>query len=728
MNKHTLLGLILAMMGSWAASASEMTLYDDALGQGVDDWSWATRNLSNTHPVAKGRHSMYMEPDAWGGVSFRLQQPVKRGQYNHLAFQIHGGDSAWQKMRVYLEHQGNKVGGDHRFTVTKKGGWTQVSLNLEKQLNLANSSDAFDRVVIQADTSSDQAPVFLDDIKLQNVATSEVGVYVDFDRNKRAINPHIYGVNRADDHDQTGRLDQLKALKFPARRWGGTDRSRYNWKSDATHQANDWYFLAVPREGEKDARLPDGSSADVFMSQSLINQSEPLMTLPTIGWVAKGGGKKWPSFSVAKYGEQTETECSRANAPPGCHADAGNGRCDPSKNTTGFCDHQTKQIVGNDPFDASAQVGPDFIAAWVAHVNKRAGTAKKEGVRFWALDNEPMLWHKGHRDVHPQLIGYDELWASTVAYGGAVKRQDPDAQIFGPVSWGWCSYFGSAKDQEEGQCKGGSDRRNHGNKELIPWYLEQVCHYKKKHGVRLVDYLDIHFYPEGKDKGSNAEHRDLAGLWGDEGDGSERTVERRLNAIKELYDWNHVSESWVDEKMVVIPRMKNWINQHCPGTKLAITEYKFGPDNSWSGALAQAELLSLFAREGVDFATRWQVPKVGSRTEEAFRMYLSYDGKGSQLTGDSTAAYSKNPDSLASYAGSNGKEGHHWVVLINKTKAPIEAVVDFNFMLEGKLRVYQFAKDQDNGKLKKINERSTYGRIRETVPAYSATLLSVKNH
>ena len=43
----------------------------------------------------------------------------------------------------------------------------------------------------------------------------------------------------------------------------------------------------------------------------------------------------------------------------------------------------------------------------------------------------------------------------------------------------------------------GPDAAAHGNVPFLPWYLQQVRAYELAHGVRLVDYLDIHYYPQG---------------------------------------------------------------------------------------------------------------------------------------------------------------------------------------------------------------------------------------
>ena len=250
----------------------------------------------------------------------------------------------------------------------------------------------------------------------------------------------------------------------------------------------------------------------------------------------------------------------------------------------------------------------------MAHIAGRVGAAGAGGVRFFALDNEPDLWNSTHRDVHPAPLSYDEIWQRTVDYASAIKTQDPGALVTGPVPWGWCAYFWSALD---GCGDGGPDLAGHGGVHYLEWYLQQAHDYETANGVRLVDYLDIHYYPQA---GGVA-------LSDDEG-----VAAVRLRSLKSLYDPDYVDESWIGSccgaAVDLIPRMKGWIAARYPGTKLAITEYNWGGDTGISSALAQAEALAIFGREGVDLATRWVAPAPGSRVEDAFRLYLDYDGAG----------------------------------------------------------------------------------------------------
>jgi hypothetical protein len=146
-------------------------------------------------------------------------------------------------------------------------------------------------------------------------------------------------------------------------------------------------------------------------------------------------------------------------------------------------------------------------------------------------------------------------------------------------------------------------------------------------------------------------------------------VAARLRSLKELYDPTWVSESWIadgsTQVVQLIPRMRAWRDTSCPEMKLVLAEYKWGRDNTLSGALAQAEALAIFGREGLDMALRWVAPQSGSLAEKAFRLYRDYDGAGAQVSGDSVRATSSDVDGVGSYAvrAANGKL---FVLLFNK--------------------------------------------------------------
>jgi hypothetical protein len=86
--------------------------------------------------------------------------------------------------------------------------------------------------------------------------------------------------------------------------------------------------------------------------------------------------------------------------------------------------------------------------------------------------------------------------------------------------------------------------------------------YEQQHGVRLLDYLDLHFYPQAE------------GVFPSSG-GDAAVQALRLRSTRALWDPSYVDESWIGDSVQLIPRMRAWVAQNYPGTKTAITEYNW---------------------------------------------------------------------------------------------------------------------------------------------------------
>ena len=115
--------------------------------------------------------------------------------------------------------------------------------------------------------------------------------------------------------------------------------------------------------------------------------------------------------------------------------------------------------------------------------------------------------------------------------------------------------------------------------------------------------------------------------------------------------------------------MKEWIDRpRCPGHEARDHRVQLGQRRRASPARSPRPRCSaIFGREGVDLATRWVAPAAGSQVEDAFRLYLDYDGAGAQVAGDSVRATTSNVDAVGAYAVRDG--GTLYVLLFNKDTA-----------------------------------------------------------
>ena len=144
---------------------------------------------------------------------------------------------------------------------------------------------------------------------------------------------------------------------------------------------------------------------------------------------------------------------------------------------------------------------------------------------------------------------------------------------------------------------------------------------------------------------------------------------RRNRSTRSLWDPNYVDESWINGMVMLIPRLRQWVTTYYPGTRTGITEYNWGAESHINGATAQADVLGIFGREGLDLATRWTMPPSGSPVLNAIFMYRNYDGRGSRFGDVSVAATVPNPDDLSAFAAIRASDGKLTLMIVNKVLA-----------------------------------------------------------
>src|SRR5450756_93397 len=199
------------------------------------------------------------------------------------------------------------------------------------------------------------------------------------------------------------------------------------------------------------------------------------------------------------------------------------------------------------------------------------------------------------------------------SYAAAIKTIDPGAKTLGPVLWGWTAYFYSALDEAAGGSWWNNpvDRNNHGGVPFAEWYLQQMRAYEQQNGIRILDYLDLHYYPQDNyPSGQGIFSQNL-------GDATLQAL--RLRSTRSLWDPTYTDESWINDQVYLIPRMHGWVNSDYPGTKIAVSEYNWGALGYLNGALAQADILGIFGREALDLATLWDPPTASQPGAFAFR-------------------------------------------------------------------------------------------------------------
>jgi hypothetical protein len=90
------------------------------------------------------------------------------------------------------------------------------------------------------------------------------------------------------------------------------------------------------------------------------------------------------------------------------------------------------------------------------------------------------------------------------------------------------------------------DRVNQGGADYLPWFLDTMRQRSATAGRRLLDVFTVHYYPQG-------------GEFSD--DVSAAMQQRRNRSTRSLWDPNYVDETWINDRVRLIPRLRGWVTQ-----------------------------------------------------------------------------------------------------------------------------------------------------------------------
>ncbi len=695
-----LLAALASSFLSGCAARADQAVYTDSFQNGWSYGGWAKSvTLDSPAPVHSGKDAIAVTGGAWEALSVR-HDAFDTTPYAGVSFWLRAAPDAKLKVQALLG-AGAKPQTEVDLVAPAGDKWRHYVVPLQS-LGVSAHPDMTGFWI--QDNSGQGAQFDVDDIALTTDTAGEgetdagvppppqpalgrVIVTIDAVRDRHPISPDIYGVNFAG--------PQHAALNTPLNRDGGDTESGYNWRLNAHSIGNDYFFESVP-VGDP---VP-GKQTDDFVAASKALGAQPMVTIPLLGWVADLGPNrdKRASFSVAKYGPQKATDTQWM-------PDAGNGvRPDGTF------------VTGNDPRDANTPADPAFMRGWVQHLVQKWGPASRGGVRYYLMDNEPNLWHLTHRDVDPNGVTMDQYRDRLFAYASMVKSVDPTALVIGPESWDYNGYKYSDADIRQAS-HGGSwdvmpDRQAHGGEDFFPWVLDQLHAYQVKTGRRLVDVASFHYYPQE----------------GNDVDDSTAMQLKRNRSTRSLWDPNYKAESWVNAVIDMLPRVKAAVRQHDPGLKLAYTEYNWGADDFMNGATAQADVLGIIGREGIDMATRFAAPNPGTPVFHAFQMYRNYDGHDSMFGSVGVSDTVPDPDTLSSFAAVRRSDGALTVMVISKVlSGNTPLTLDLRDVAPaGPAQVWQLAASNVITRLPDVTARA--GAVTTTLPAQSITLFVIPAH
>ena len=144
-----------------------------------------------------------------------------------------------------------------------------------------------------------------------------------------------------------------------------------------------------------------------------------------------------------------------------------------------------------------------------------------------------------------------------------------------------------------------------------------------------------------------------------------------------------------------------------------------------NGALAQADLLGIFGREGLDLATLWAPPTASQPGAYAFRMFRNYDGKGAAFGDTSLRATSDDPDKLAIYAAERGDK-MLTIMVINKSNQDLSSAIALQHAsVQDSAHVYRYSAAKLDAIARGDDINIAGEQLNTSFPANSITLIEL---
>jgi hypothetical protein len=470
-------------------------------------------------------------------------------------------------------------------------------------------------------------------------------------RTRWPISRFIYGINFYDDWLGYSFRGATVPNNLTLGRQGGNRLTAYNWENNASNAGRDYIY-------NNDGYLGGGNLVGEAVRQPVLRTMQKgagiIVTVPMIGYVS--ADKNGPTGND-EAGQATRLATRFRQSVPRKNAD-----------------------FSMTPNAGDGTVYQDEFVWWL---DRQFPLAKSDPLKpiFFSLDNEPDIWFDTHSEIRstvngqPNYLTYTEMVQRTTDYASAIKDVQPNAVVFGPVVATWTGATTLGRWPNPDPVAGTAD--------FLDWYLDRMREAGTAQGRRLVDVLDLHWYPAASSGGQEITN-----------DAASQTADmqnKRLQAPRSLWDPTFTDGNWVEDvtggPVRLLPRLREKIAAHYPGTKIAITEYFYGRGGDITGGIAQADVLGIFGREGVFAATLWPLAKVDevwggdaaaayAYVFGAFRMFRDYDGAGGSFGEVGFLANTTDRVNTSVYASVDpGNPNRVVVVAINKSTSAKSASI-----------------------------------------------------
>ena len=447
--------------------------------------------------------------------------------------------------------------------------------------------------------------------------SQDVVVTVNAADGKKSVSPYIYGRNGSFSNSfgtasSTSDIALFKEAGLRmARENGGNNATKYNWRKKISSHP-DWYNNVYDHDWDN-------------LSSNIVANIPDMQVMWAFQLIGKVASNKSNNFNDWSYNQsQWWSGCSQNLA--------GGGIVNASGGSSATVNGNPLLYTQDWPADSTAEVLNHWFGSKGIGLNST-------NFKYWDMDNEPEIWSGTHDDVMPSQLAASAFMDKYFAVAKKTRALFPGIKLCGPVTaneWQWYKY--------------GSETLNINGKyySWLEYFLKRVADEQKATGIKLLDVVDIHWYPG---ESADADVLQLHRIFYDK-----TYVYPGANGIKSINGGWDTSQN----KEYIFQRISDWLTLYFGannGISIGMSESGINSTNANVNSVLYASLLGTFANNGVELYTPWSWNVGMWETLHLFSRYA----KNNSVTSTSTLE-----NMVSGYTTVSDKADYMTVILVNR--------------------------------------------------------------